>query len=896
MPRYKIKDNRTGREISIKADKPPSAHYARMILSSLENQEHSEQGNSTQYTEPEGGIIPTIGRFSEKPIFGKQGNALDYVTPGLLAGIAPLALGPIGAGVSAGARGLSMLPRALQLAGGLAGRALPTAGYAADIGLLGSEAGLNLQRGNPGTAALNVAGLAGGYLAPTLLARLVGKRTGAAGLRSNPLSDETLPPPAPVKGTNVETPVPAAAAPAQATPSPIIDTPVPAPAPVEDLIPSPTPSVLPAQATLPPATPIGGKTFWTGKAAKASIRTAEQAEIEALSVRKIRQTAVETDSNPLVSPEIKAALDPEVSNTALPFFNMSREGIQGWLKNVKQQETDDLLKALGSEEKVKRFNQLDTRRSSTSNLDTADKASEQFDAEFGNLTPEQEKLVYGTNLPDSTPSAEDLQFVENGLELIELNKSNPQALANTAADSIIGLKSSSKGMLVKSGKGTITDQIHFVLAREALEAISKTGIKQDELHQHLFEAVRLRGGTADDATELLEPFISRKSGSSSRTPTPIKSSGARGELEEFATKHGLELRDEKGRLNLYKGEGKLFSRGFGNAGKMLAGAIKKYAKGEPTFHAPKKAAKSIKAAVKPKVTTQTKLPTGQTVVATRTGQKFIAQSDETAGALEESIGEATKKVNDNIKTDMAEIPPPDLTGRSLAAVDDAELPETDSWLDAEGVFVKNEDHSAFGIGKGTDGKLYLWNTMNGELYADVSGSKDILKLIQVDTAQRAAKLAAKKAIKTRPVLEPLPEFPANLTRIESSEEFLALPKKQQSKWRKLKNSVDDSRTGELDVKDAVVFDIIDEIDSNVINEIEFKPKAAVKPKAETPRKAMADIKTQEEFNALPEEHINELMHTIDSLKNSVSPVLEDPNVIRTVKFIEGYLKKQAEVF
>ena len=32
MPRYKIKDNRTGREISIKADKPPSAHYARMIL------------------------------------------------------------------------------------------------------------------------------------------------------------------------------------------------------------------------------------------------------------------------------------------------------------------------------------------------------------------------------------------------------------------------------------------------------------------------------------------------------------------------------------------------------------------------------------------------------------------------------------------------------------------------------------------------------------------------------------------------------------------------------------------------------------------------------------------------------------------------------------------------
>ena len=72
--------------------------------------------------------------------------------------------------------------------------------------------------------------------------------------------------------------------------------------------------------------------------------------------------------------------------------------------------------------------------------------------------------------------------------------------------------------------------------------------------------------------------------------------------------------------------------------------------------------------------------------------------------------------------------------------------------------------------------------------------------------------------------------------------------------------------------------------------------AVAKPKAEAPRKAMADIKTQEEFNALPEEHINELMHTIDNLKNSDSPVLKDPNVIRTVKFIEGYLKKQAEVF
>ena len=681
MPRYKIKDNRTGREISIKADKPPSAHYARMILSSLENQEHHEQGNSTQYTEPEGGIIPTIGRFSEKPIFGKQGNALDYVTPGLLAGIAPLALGPIGAGVSAGARGLSMLPRALQLAGGLAGRALPTAGYAADIGLLGSEAGLNLQRGNPGTAALNVAGLAGGYLAPTLLARLVGKRTGAAGLRRNPLSDETLPPPAPVRGTEIETPaapVAAAPAPVQAAPAPVIDTPVPAPAPVEDLIPSPTPSVLPAQATLPPATPIGGKTPWTGKAAKASIRTAEQAEIEALSVKQIRQVAVETDTNPLVSPEIKAALDPEAP--------------------------------------------------------------------------------------------------------------------------------------------------------------------------------------------------------------VVKPVGARGELEEFATKHGLELRDEKGRLNLYKGEDKLFSRGFGNAGKMLAGATKKYAKGEPTFHASKKTAKPVKAAVKPKVTTQTKLPTGQTLVATRTGQKFIAQSDETAGALEESIGTATKKVNDNIKTDMAEIPPPDLTGRSLALLEDADIPADDFWLDESGNFIKSESDAVWGFGRDDDGKIYLWNTLNGDLHDDLASGKDAFKLIQGAAAKASAKA------KTKPMPTPKAvKAPAEVPRVESKEAFLALPKKQQNRWRKLKVSADASGK-EASIEDAVVFDIIDEID--------YKPDAPVvaKPKAEAPRKAMADIKTQEEFNALPEEHINELMHTIDNLKHSDSPVLEDPNVIRTVKFIEGYLKKQAEVF
>ena len=153
MPIYDITDPRSGQTVSIEADSPPSQGEGQMILLARRAESIQRSGGP----QPEGGIIPTLGKFSETPLFPDSKSGGQYITPGLLAGFAPLLLGPVGAGISAGARGLSMLPKALQLAGRAAGWAIPKAGYAADIGLLGSEGALNLQRGETGTAALNVA-------------------------------------------------------------------------------------------------------------------------------------------------------------------------------------------------------------------------------------------------------------------------------------------------------------------------------------------------------------------------------------------------------------------------------------------------------------------------------------------------------------------------------------------------------------------------------------------------------------------------------------------------------------------------------------------------------------------------------------------------------------------
>ena len=145
-------------------------------------------------------------------------------------------------------------------------------------------------------------------------------------------------------------------------------------------------------------------------------------------------------------------------------------------------------------------------------------------------------------------------------------------------------------------------------------------------------------------------------------------------------------------------------------------------------------------------------------------------------------------------------------------MDDADIPADDFWLDESGNFIKSESDAVWGFGRDDDGKIYLWNTLNGELHESLSGSKDALKTC---SRSSAAKASAKAKTKSTPTPKAV-KAPAEVPRVESKEAFLALPKKQQNRWRKLKASADASGK-EASIEDAVVFDIIDEID--------YKPEA-----------------------------------------------------------------------
>ena len=73
---------------------------------------------------------------------------------------------------------------------------------------------------------------------------------------------------------------------------------------------------------------------------------------------------------------------------------MTTEELQEQVKLSNIQENEDMITALGNQEKVDRFNKL-SKQMDSSNIKLADEAFEKFNSEFGDLTDEQDILIYG---------------------------------------------------------------------------------------------------------------------------------------------------------------------------------------------------------------------------------------------------------------------------------------------------------------------------------------------------------------------------------------------------------------------------------------------------------------------------------------------------------------------
>lgn len=183
-------------------------------------------------------------------------------------------------------------------------------------------------------------------------------------------------------------------------------------------------------------------------------------------------------------------------------WRVPEEDLQSILERKQLSDRDALLKALGSEERVRRFNSLDRTMNS---LDPrrADEASAQFDREFGNLTPEQERLIYGIGETDA--QVDDIkELLRAYSDVIPGDDAGWSAYMAAHAARKVGAEELAK---VPSGEGSIQAQAEFIRIGRAYQNLADAGIPAGDIPRRMAEALVEHGHWApEQASEIIGAF------------------------------------------------------------------------------------------------------------------------------------------------------------------------------------------------------------------------------------------------------------------------------------------------------------------------------------------------------------------------------------------------------
>lgn len=160
-----------------------------------------------------------------------------------------------------------------------------------------------------------------------------------------------------------------------------------------------------------------------------------------------------------------------------------------------------LVRAFGSEEEASEFNRLD-RKQNSSDPDRADEGAKEFNQRFGNLTSDQERLVYGIGETDAQES--DIQAVLTAHT--DRETEDPTEAAYEAARAMRSV-SPQQILEVPTGNSSATAQAAYVRLRNAYDDMSNLGVPRDQIGNRIIGALVERGGwSAADANEIVNGF------------------------------------------------------------------------------------------------------------------------------------------------------------------------------------------------------------------------------------------------------------------------------------------------------------------------------------------------------------------------------------------------------
>jgi hypothetical protein len=193
-------------------------------------------------------------------------------------------------------------------------------------------------------------------------------------------------------------------------------------------------------------------------------------------------------------------------------WRLPPEQLDAMLEEKGASNHDKLVRALGSEEAAAEFNRLD-RKQNSSIGSRADEGAREFDAKFGNLTPEQERLIYGFGETDA--AADDIKAV---LDAHGNRSDDPTDAAYEAAIAIRRVPAADI-MAVPEGHSTATAQAAYVRLSNAYEDMRAAGIPGDQIGHAIAGALVNRGGwSPGDAAEVVGSFMERVAASQPAAP------------------------------------------------------------------------------------------------------------------------------------------------------------------------------------------------------------------------------------------------------------------------------------------------------------------------------------------------------------------------------------------
>ena len=215
----------------------------------------------------------------------------------------------------------------------------------------------------------------------------------------------------------------------------------------------------------------------------------------------------EMDVVPPVREDMGEARKKEEQTPAF-YATMTTEELQEQVKLSNIQENEDMITALGNQEKVDRFNKL-SKQMDSSNIKLADEAFEKFNSEFGDLTDEQDILIYGRRgvgpptadeferLFEARRSIDDLEDEEfyDDSEVVRV-------LIHGLLDFDLTPEKISSLLINKQGNMKTQEGATYILG--AFQEAKNRGINLDD---EIIEAMKLRGYSESDAYEMLSPFL-----------------------------------------------------------------------------------------------------------------------------------------------------------------------------------------------------------------------------------------------------------------------------------------------------------------------------------------------------------------------------------------------------